>query len=122
MNPTLSLLLSSSFILVLSACGSDSSSSENDNDVVESEFVGLWDATNIIDDETDLIYLDLAADGTGTEYDYDGDSFDQGDNCYNITQNAFSLKRDGNSYIYTEAETVVIASVAIIDDYLFLTA
>ena len=45
---------------------------------------GLYDASYEEFDEIDVLYVDVAADGAWTEYDYEGDGFDGGENCYAV--------------------------------------
>ena len=43
---------------------------------------GLYDVSEVDEGLLDVLYLEIASDGGFTVYDYDGDDFDQGDNCY----------------------------------------
>ena len=45
---------------------------------------GLYDASYEEEGAIDVVYIEIAPDGTYTEYDYDGDDFDLGQNCYFI--------------------------------------
>ena len=67
------------FTLVLAGCGSGSDSGKN---ATLADIVGTWDASEEVGQEVDELYSIIKADGSITEYDYDGDSFDQGENCY----------------------------------------
>lgn len=115
---------------LLSACGGSSSSSNggetntstDDNAVIETKFVGIWDQTEEIQGETDVIYLYIGSDGVATEYDYDGDSFDQGENCYYIYRNEFSLTRNGANYTFTQENETFSTSLSISNDVFKLTA
>ena len=79
--------------VTLVACGSDDgdlASSALDNGVSDDQGVsatrdiaGLWDFTeNKGDEGVDVIYVLIEGDGSGVIYDYQGDTFDQGENCY----------------------------------------
>lgn len=68
-----------------------SENSEQESDIEESErsiedssisISGLWDVTNIIGGETDVLYLHISDTGIFTSYNYYGDSYDNFDNCY----------------------------------------
>ncbi len=72
----LSLLL----IMVLSACGG-STSSDGDATTL-ADIVGVWDETETDENGTDESYLVFTASGDLTIYDYQGDSYDMGENCY----------------------------------------
>lgn len=66
-------------VLALVGCGSDSDSGRN---AVLADLIGTWDASSTYGQEVDEIYTVIKEDGSFIDYDYDGDSYDQGDNCY----------------------------------------
>ena len=70
-----------SVILVLSACSGDGSSGGK----IPSQLVGVWDTSQQVGQVVDELYTVVRSDGTGTDYDYQGDSFDQGLNCYLVS-------------------------------------
>lgn len=70
--------------IVVAACGSGGSDSNSDNDI---NLVDITDTFQVIlDVEPDNVsYTIVKADGTYTDYDFQGDSVNNGNNCYVIT-------------------------------------
>ena len=64
---------------------------------------GLYDASTEEEGAIDEIYVEILADGTFTLYDYDGDDFDQGENCYFIATGQLA-SLGGDSYRLTGEE------------------
>lgn len=65
------------------ACGSDSST--NESNIAKpslSQISGVWDLTETDEDGEDQIYLAIKDNGEFIIYDYDGDTWDQGEDCY----------------------------------------
>jgi len=76
--------------------GSTDSSTSQTGGGVTAAIAGLWnETTDEGADGTDVIYTQFNADGTGTSYDYLGDTFDEGDNCYDIIN--FTIEVLGNN-------------------------
>lgn len=75
-------LFASVFSIFLVACGG--SSSGNNSDTSLSDIVGVYDNTSIKDQGVDESYIVIKQDGQFIEYDYQGDSFHLGLNCYVI--------------------------------------
>ena len=95
------------FTLLLAGCGSSSDSEKN---VTLAGIVGTWDESVELGQEVDELYSIIKADGSIIRYDYYGDSFNQGENCYDkyeyVTlvdqgEGDFSVEYDG-----TELATV----------------
>lgn len=86
--------------ILLSACGSGSSNDDNQNPGSNSgntagDLAGNWDLTTDEGSEgIDEIYWVINNDLTVTSYDYDGDSYDMGDNCYSITNGRLTHTSD----------------------------
>lgn len=76
----ISLVLLISFLV--SACGG---SSGGGNSAQLAEIAGVWDSSVTYGNVVDEIYTVINEDGTATEYDYLGDSFDDFANCYEKT-------------------------------------
>ena len=76
--------------------GGETGANPGDGDV--SEIAGLYDASYQENGLTDVIYVGVTADGAWTEYDYDGDEYDQGENCYFITGGRVR-RLEGNTYL-----------------------
>jgi len=66
-----------SLLIFLSSCSD--SGSEN---ATLSSLAGVWDSTTTEDSLVDEYYTVMKIDGTVVDYDYMGDSFDNGPNCY----------------------------------------
>ncbi len=67
-----------------------------------SAIAGLWDVTEDVDGLEDVAYTEIFADGTLVVWDYDGDEYDAGENCYfrfsitgeNLGNNRYNLGGD----------------------------
>lgn len=64
---------------------------------------GLYDASYEEFGERDVLYVEAAADGTWTEYDYEGDGFDGGGNCYTIADYRVA-RLEGDRYRIVRAD------------------
>lgn len=62
--------------------GSSGSPGGDGSDLTLADLVGIWDATREEDGLEDESYSVFRANGEFFDYDYDGDSFDMGENCY----------------------------------------
>jgi len=71
--------LSVILVLVLTGCGSESDSGRN---ATIEDLVGTWDTSEKIGQEIDELYYIIEGDGNVIDFDYDGDSYDKGSNCY----------------------------------------
>ena len=75
-------LLSMLMILILTACGGSGGGSGGGGNTL-ADVAGVWDATTDLGAAgVDEIYTVIRADGTGADFDYAGDSFDNFANCY----------------------------------------
>ncbi|MBX2836306.1 MAG: hypothetical protein KTR35_05590 [Gammaproteobacteria bacterium] len=74
-----------------------------------SAIAGLWDFTETINGEIDVYYIEILADGRFFEWDYQGDSFDQGDNCY-LTGEFTITSLGGDRYILQGEEVSMSVS------------
>ncbi|WP_068544860.1 hypothetical protein [Thalassotalea crassostreae] len=80
------------FSLTLSSCGGGGSGKSEDQRQLPypnqsptlNDLVGVWDSTTVDDGLEDISYNVIESDGTIVFYDYDGDAYDQGDDCYYI--------------------------------------
>ncbi len=110
----------------LVGCSSGGSSDSNDSSSQTDQIiVGIWDQTEDFGEfGVDEIYLSIDNDGFATEYDYDGDSFDEGENCYFITRNLYQAVPSGSNFEITFSGTgeSILASAAIEGDELVYTA
>jgi len=88
-----------------------------------SAIAGLWDATlEFSDGQTDVFYIEFRDNGTSRLINYTGDSFNQGENCHQITEVDF-VSVDGAKLYQTvnsdgSAGTEFVASV--VDNFLVL--
>lgn len=65
--------------------------------------VGLYDDSYDFGDGTvDVWYFEIRADGSLVDYDYQQDSFDQGDNCYFIYRDLILSPLGGDEYLVHE--------------------
>lgn len=64
------------------------------------ELAGLWNSSEKIGMQNDVMYTRISANGDIIEYDFDGDEVDRGLNCYQIDSG--SLKHtEANRYLIT---------------------
>ncbi|MFK7997030.1 MAG: hypothetical protein AB8B87_23040 [Granulosicoccus sp.] len=121
------LLLTLTLCVSLAACSSNDDNPEGDD---QSEFneqapenintgepggdtsaiAGLWDATTLVDGQSDVVYWNLAADGVLRRYDYqqDGITGAMGDNCYLVDDPITLSPEEGDTYsIFNVAVTAV---------------
>jgi len=108
---------------LLAACGgsgSDGGSDDINNDSPSlSDISGIYDSGSTEDGVKDEIYLVIRSDGTWTEYDYDGDAFDEGDNCYYKNSGTIEDYGDGEFEIEAEIEGISISrslDIALVDN------
>ncbi|MGH1485961.1 MAG: hypothetical protein ACRBCI_07035 [Cellvibrionaceae bacterium] len=76
-------------IFFLTACGSSGGNS-NDSTITLADMVGVWDDTR--EDRsgnTNIEYIVIKNDGARIDYDYQGDSSDNGANCYEASNYSF---------------------------------
>ena len=92
---TFSLILFSIFILLM-GCKDDSISTEVDNN---NSYLGIWELVGYIDEgeeydnEGDVYYINITENKI-TEYDYMGDSFDEGPDCYEVYETTIIFDND----------------------------
>lgn len=115
--------VSSALLLVtIVSCGG-----ENPASSAPSSISGIWDASEILSDGTfDVRYLEFKDDGTYISYDYAGDDFNRGDNCY-IVFNSTYTNISGSLYRLSGIEDpvnlsivggdVLVATTSDADDY-----
>ena len=79
----------------MAACGS---SDDDDSAIVASldDVTGVWDANGKYGAEEDEVNIIIKSDGTLTIFDFDGDTYDQGDDCYDKVINTFTDLGNGN--------------------------
>jgi len=95
--------------LLLAACGSSGEGS-NEN-VISSdstpslfEISGVWDASEVRGQLIDVRYLVIYSGGFIATFDYEGDSVDQGENCYRRTIDKIADHGFGDFEITSELE------------------
>lgn len=80
MKKLLALTISSLFLV---ACGGDDSTNSNNIGKPSlSQISGVWDLTETDEFGEDQLYLAIKDSGEFIIYDYDGDTWDQGEDCY----------------------------------------
>ncbi len=84
------------------ACGGsgsgDLSGGRTNGDLAQSlsDVVGVWDASYQEDGLTDELYWEIDEDGNMSLFDYDGDSFDAGENCYFVLNDVIQIEYAGS--------------------------
>lgn len=84
--------------LLLISCSSNNDGT--DASVGLSNLVGLWNSSENVNGKTDVLYTHVASDGAIIEYDYDGDTVDNGLDCYHITTGSVKPLSD-NRFLVT---------------------
>ncbi len=105
MKKVLTLILSSLFLV---ACGGDDNKENSIDEPSLSQISGVWDMTETYNGEEDKYYVVIKDYGEMISYDYDGDSYDKGEDCYwkftdSITDlgSGFFEVIDESNYVYT---------------------
>lgn len=102
MKKILALTISSLFLVACGGGGSSDNGSNNDQPSL-SDISGIWDARETDGDEVDELYLVIKDYGEIITYDYDGDSYDQGSDCYyKYTDETITDLGNGNFEIYED--------------------
>jgi len=97
MNKPYSFTVLMSLVALLVAC---SPAGQDVTQVEMKDLVGLWNSSETVGMKQDKMYTRITSSGSIIEYDYDGDSVDQGLDCYQV--NTGTLKQvGGNHYIVT---------------------
>ena len=81
--------------LVLAGCGAEDSGR---NATLE-DLVGSWDQSEKHDQEIDELYFIVKDDGATIDFDYFGDSYDQGDNCYSKEEGETIVDNGGGNFV-----------------------
>jgi hypothetical protein len=87
-------------LTLLTACGGGGGSSSDSDSLGLADIAGIY-AVNFEDDPDDEYYAVIGSDGRYIEYDFQGDSFDLGDNCY-IVYRYFAEELGNNSFAVTD--------------------
>lgn len=75
-------------------------------DIALADIVGVWDDSKVYSSVTDEMYTVIRADGTGSYYDYMGDSFDNFGNCYEVLL-SFTVEDLGGGNFLVDGTNVV---------------
>lgn len=99
--------------LVFISCGITPGTNTGSTNPSLAEISGVWDKSRTQGQVVDEGYLVIKNTGTGTDYNYLGDSFDSGDNCYSRTNQIITDLGNGNfSVVYDNADyDVFLASL-----------
>ena len=99
-----------SFIILVGCGGGGNSGAEGSSSSVTvlSSIVGVYDWSDFYQDGTiDEWYLAIAPDGWISDYDYRGDSYDRGRNCYVIDRNWERLAHLGdNRFVFLNGDII----------------
>ena len=101
-------------LLVISCSSSDNNDDSSSNtSITLADITGVWDATTTENQQTDETYSIIEENGTVTAYDYQGDSFDNGANCY--IKETLSLQDMGDGiFKLTDSENETFNFLAIL--------
>lgn len=95
-NKTIFLMLLCIFVTACSPAGN------NSGHIEVADLTGLWNSSENIGADTDVMYTRISSDGGILEYDYDGDQVDKGLNCYQI--NSGSIVHIAKNYFLVTAD------------------
>ena len=84
--------------LVLAGCGAEDSG----RDATLEDLVGTWDTSEKIGQEIDELYFIVKDDGATIDFDYFGDSYDQGDNCYSKEEGSTIVDNGAGNFFAQE--------------------
>jgi len=99
-------------LFLLAGCGSESNTS------VPKQYTGVWSGEQSINQVLNERYILIEGNGTITYYDYLGDSYDQGQNCFIITKQANLAPIEGNIFEYIDSGNVSWVKLSITDNIL----
>ncbi|MCG8313841.1 MAG: lipocalin family protein [Pseudomonadales bacterium] len=76
--------------------------------VNDENIVAVYDISEVIDGDLDVYYMVIAEDGSYYSYDFQGDEFDQGDDCYyvyyegtwSLSENTLTINVDYNGAVF----------------------
>jgi len=117
-------ILSLSACLLLAACGGSGSDGDSSDSPSLSDISGIYDSGSTEDGITDEMYLVIRSNGTWTEYDYAGDEFDQGANCYVVADfGEIEGFENGEFELYSDGlDAFTDVEIALVDDSLEVTS
>lgn len=117
------IVLTASLIGLLAGCGGGGGSSdttidnggvspEGSTNITLADISGIWNATESTSEWQDIDYVSISSSGAVKDYDYMGDSFDQGDICYWLTENYTTITDNGGGQfvISTNDNGAVVSS------------
>lgn len=120
MKKILALTISSLFLVACGGGGSGSSDNRSNNEQPSlSDISATWDAKVTVGEEVDEIYLVIKDHGEMVLYDYDGDSYDDGSDCYYKYSVAITDLGDGFFEIYGDVADTHTVKLEISDSQLF---
>ena len=94
----------------LAACGGGGG---GDGSSRSAGIVGLWDASYTVGEREDVIYFEIDTDLSITLYDYYGDSFDQGANCFVVYEGSRLSPLGDDRYTSTGDDGVDLGEVTL---------
>ena len=92
---------------------------------IETALIGVWDWSEDYGDAgNDEVYLVVDQQGRLSEYDYQGDTFSGGNNCYAISRHWGRFTRSAPNYLYSEVEveSKLLVDLEVSNGDLYLTA
>lgn len=101
-----------SVLFFLAGCGSDS------NNIVPKEYTGIWSDIQTINQLENEKYILIEGNGDITYYNYLGDSYDQGQNCFIVTKQANLTPIEENVFEYTENGDTSWVKLTVIEETL----
>lgn len=118
MKKLLALSISSLFLV---ACGSENSSNENNNTEPSlSEISTVWDLTETDELGEDQVYLAIKDSGEFIIYDYYGDTWDQGEDCYYKFSETITDLGNGSFEISEYGGDYTIHNISLVDNQLMV--
>lgn len=118
------MLTLSLFVVGCGAISDPNEEKNNDNNPTTnsspslSQITGIYDASREINHQTDEIYLVIRSNGSFIYYDHEGDSFNNGDNCYHKRLENFTESALG---IFLSELTSIISTIELVEGKILIT-
>lgn len=120
MKHILTLTISSIFLV---ACGGGSGNGGSDILTPSlSDIAGTWDDSETVGEEVDKKYVVIKDYGELITYDYDGDSFDQGSDCYYRFTDSITDLGNGSFEIVDDSSFRYEVAIAVSNNQLTVTS
>ena len=108
------IILACISVFILASCGSSGGSATN---ATFNDIIGTWQET---DDDGDIFVTVMRNDGTFTDYDYMGDTFDNGLDCYIDTDGGMITDLGNGDFVVDDGFGLYNLHITISGDTLYV--